>query len=83
MKWITNFFTQRTQQAKLCNTQSNWSHIHGGVPQGTKLGPILSDLMINDQQTKCDSYKYVDNMYIIYIWSNSQALNLQETFDTA
>ena len=57
MKWITSFLTERTQQVKPCNTKSNWNYIHGRVPQGTKLDPVLLDLMINDQQTKCDSYK--------------------------
>ena len=55
MKWIASFLTERTQQVKLCNTQSDWNYIHGGVPQGTKLRPVLFALMINDLQTKCDS----------------------------
>ena len=71
MKWIVSFLTERTQQVKLCNTQSDWNYIHGGVPQGTKLGPVLFVLMINDLQTKCDSYKYVDDTCIIYTGSDS------------
>ena len=78
MKWIASFLTERTQQVKLCNTQSDWNYIHGGVPQGTKLGPVLFVLMINDLQTKCDSYKYVDDTCIVYTGSDSQAPNLQE-----
>ena len=81
MKWIASFLTERTQQVKLCNTQSDWNYIHGGVPQGTKLGPVLFVLMINDVQTKCDSYKYVDDTCIVYTGSDSQAPNLQEAAD--
>ena len=83
MKWIASFLTERTQQVKLCNTQSDWNYIHGGVPQGTKLGPVLFVLMINDLQTKCDSYKYVDDTCIVYTGSDSQTPNLQEAADAA
>ena len=78
MKWIASFLTERTQQVKLCNTQSDWNYIHGGVPQGTKLGSVLFVLMINDLQKKCDSYKYVDDTCIVYTGSDSQAPNLQD-----
>ena len=39
--------------------------------------------MINDIQTKCDSYKYVDDTCIIYAGSDSQAPHLQEAADAA
>ena len=68
---------------KLYNTQSDWNYIHGGVPQGTKLGPVLFALTINDLKTKCDSYKYVDDTCIGYAGSDHQALNLQEAANAA
>ena len=83
MKWIASFLTERTQQVKLCNTQSDWNHIHGGVPQGAKLGRIFFVFMINDLQTKCDSYKYVDDMCIVYTGSGSQVPSLQEAANAA
>ena len=48
MKWIASLLTERTQKSKLCNTQSDWNYIHGGVSQTTKLGPVLFVLMINE-----------------------------------
>ena len=83
MKWIASFLTERTQQVKLCNTQSDWNYIHGWVPQGTKLGPVLFVLMINDLHAKCDPCKCVDDTCIDYTGSDSQAPNLQEAADAA
>ena len=83
MKWIASFLTERTEQVRLCNTQSDWNDIHGGVPQGRKLGPVLFVLMTNELQTKCDSCKYVDDTCIVYTGSDSQAPNLKEAADTA
>ena len=48
-----------------------------------KARPLLFVLMINDLQTKCDSYKYVDDTCIVYTGSDSQAPNLQEAADAA
>ena len=39
--------------------------------------------MINDLQTNCDSYKYVDDTCIVYTGSDSQEPNLQEAADAA
>ena len=65
-KRIASFLTERKEQVKLCYTASGWNHIHGGVPQGTNLGPVLFVLVINDIQTACDSYKCVDDTCIVY-----------------
>ena len=53
------------------------------MPQGTKLGPGLFVVMINDLQTKCDTYKHVDDTCIVYTGLDSQAPNLQEAADAA
>ena len=83
LKWIASFFTERTQQVKLCNTHSDWNYIDGGVPQGTKLGPVVFVRIINTLQTKCDSNTYVDDTCIVYTGSDSQAPNIQEAADAA
>ena len=48
IKWITDFFTNRQQRAKLEDCFSVWGKVSACVPHGTKLGPWLFASMIND-----------------------------------
>ena len=64
--WIIDFLTDRTQRIKLGeDCLSEWRNVPAGVPQGTKLGPWLFILMIDDINTSnTELWKYVDDTTI-------------------
>jgi hypothetical protein len=77
--WILDFLTGRKQRVKLTsNCFSQWSEIRAGVPQGTKLGPWLYVLMINDLTTShSDPWKFVDDTTISEILKKGQRSVIQ------
>ena len=47
VRWIRSFLTHRSQCVWINNTTSKFKPINGGIPQGTKLGPILFAILVN------------------------------------
>ena len=62
-QWVINFLTSGKQRVKLSSScYSDWELTPAGVSQGTKLGPWLFLLMINDlRMTGVPTWKYVDD----------------------
>ena len=79
MKWVVSFLNERTQQVKLGNTQSDWNHLHGGVPQGIKLGPVLRPY----DKWSTNKVRLLHICWCISTGSDSQVPNLQEAADAA
>lgn len=48
LEWIRNYFTNRKQKVKLKNKESDLSENKFGVAQGSKIGPLLFVLFINE-----------------------------------
>ena len=48
LRWIGAFLLERSQFVRIGNSTSTGQFTNGGIPQGTKLDPILFAVMVND-----------------------------------
>ena len=61
---MASYLSNRKQRVKICNARSEWISLSKGVPQGSILGPVLSNVFINDMYlfiNKCTLYNYADD----------------------
>ena len=82
--WIIDFLTDRKQRVKLgSDCFSEWGAIPAGVPQGTKLGPWLFIIMINELDIPDNKlWKYVDDTTISETVAKNRPSTIQTAVDT-
>ena len=79
INWIMSFLSGRSQRVKLeRDCFSEWGAVPAGVPQGTKLGPWLFLIMINDLSISGDPFdmwKYVDDTTVSELIAKNKDLS--------
>ena len=48
LQWFGEYFSNRKQRVKVGNMTSNFGSIQRGIPQGSKVAPLLFALYLND-----------------------------------
>ena len=55
IRWIGSFLTDRSQRVRVCQVYSHPVTPNGGIPQGTKLAPLLFAILVNNL---CRDWRY-------------------------
>ena len=69
IEWIRSYLVNRTQCVRINNAYSNFKSYPKGVPQGSRIAPILFSLYINDLPDVCPevhTQMYADDTAIFY-----------------
>ena len=84
INWIIDFLKDRKQRVKLNGVYSDWLNVPAGVPQGTRLGPWLFLVLINDLRLPDGSFamwKFADDTTVSEIVPPSNQSTLQHVVD--
>ena len=85
INWIIDFLRDRKQRVKLNGVYSEWLDVPAGVPQGTRLGPLLFLVLINDLRLPDGSFavwKFADDTTVSDIVAPSKQSALQQAVDS-
>ena len=83
LSWICDFFSSRTQMAKINNILSSTFNINNGIPQGSVFGSVLFVIFVDNIVKECKKFNvtiklYTDHLKVFKIFkSHYNVLELQ------
>jgi ribonuclease P/MRP protein subunit RPP40 len=78
LKWFESYLLNRKQRVVVGGKSSDTKYIHGGVPQGSILGPLLFLLYVSDLSTNLENQSslFADDTTIICPITNNPTANI-------
>ena len=76
--WMLAFLSRRNQFVKVGGCVSAVMRSHAGAPQGTRAGPNVFKLLINDLSFQLPTIKYVDDVSVVSVASDPNDQTLQK-----
>lgn len=68
LRWVASFLQGRSQFVTISSVTSKPLSLNGGIPQGTKIGPLLFAVMVNELVSSWSPRaKFVDDLTIVEI----------------
>ena len=75
LRWVASFLQGRAQVTRVGALVSAPLYLNGGIPQGTKLGPVLFAVMVNDLvQSWGARIKFVDDLTVLEVLPRNSTL---------
>jgi hypothetical protein len=80
LSWLESYLSNRKQRVVVGGKSSNTKYIHGGVPQGSILGPLLFLLYISDLSTNLQNQSslFADDTTIICPLNKNPIVSIQQ-----
>ena len=86
LKWYQSYLSKRMQRVTIAELMSQWTEVKVGIPQGSLLGVLLFQLLINDLPKSlsfCQSILYADDSTIFLVGRSLKFLRTKLQSDLA